>query len=64
MTNKKNQKLNKIMSEKDLWLKELNRTHLIDPRDKIHLNNHDQFGDKAVHVTTILCSTEFLSCSA
>lgn len=52
------------MSEKDLWLKELNRTHLIDSRDKIRLHNHNQFGDKAVHVMTTLCSTEFLSCSA
>lgn len=52
------------MSEKDLWLKELNRTHLIDFRDKIRFHNHNQFGDKAVHVTTTLCSTEFLFCSA
>lgn len=52
------------MTEKDFWLEELNRTHLIDSRDKIHLHNHDQFGDKAVHVTAILCSKEFLSRSA
>lgn len=51
------------MFEKDLWFEELNRTHLIDSRDKIHLHNHDQFGDKAVHVTAILCSTDFLHCS-
>lgn len=52
------------MTEKDFWLEELNRAHLIDSRDKIRLHNHDQFGDKAVHVTAILCSKEFLSCSA
>lgn len=48
------------MSEKDLWLQELNRIHFIDCRDKIHLHYHDQFGDKAVHVTAILCSIEIL----